>query len=172
MSRHLEPERRVLLTGATGFVGNALYPALCAAGFSVRCASRDDIRATQARPERTWVKLDVGDRDTTARALEGCEVAYYLVHGMASEGAGYRRAELRQAEVFAEAAEAAGVHRIIYLGGVSPEEPGSEHLQSRQEVGERLRAGRVPTVELRASMIIGHGSLSWLIVRDLAARLP
>jgi uncharacterized protein YbjT (DUF2867 family) len=92
---------------------------------------------------------------------------------MASPGGDFHREEIAQAETFLRAAENAGVRRIIYLGGVVAEsEDASEHLRSREAVGETLRSGLVSTIELRASMIIGHGSLSWLIVRDLAARLP
>jgi uncharacterized protein YbjT (DUF2867 family) len=92
---------------------------------------------------------------------------------MASPGGDFHREEIAQAETFLRAAENAGVRRIIYLGGVVAEsEDVSEHLRSREAVGETLRSGLVSTIELRASMIIGHGSLSWLIVRDLAARLP
>ena len=164
--------RGILLTGATGFVGNAVLPALEAAGFSVRCATRDAARATRRWPTRSWVAADVADESATARALEGCDAAFYLVHGMASAGADFRRAEIEQASNFLRAAEASGVRRIVYLGGVAAPRDASEHLRSRQEVGETLRSGSVETVELRASMIIGYGSLSWLIVRDLAARLP
>jgi uncharacterized protein YbjT (DUF2867 family) len=93
------------------------------------------------------------------------------VHGI-GEGADYHRREVRAAATFSAAAAAAGVERIVYLGGVAPMGTGSDHLRSRLEVGEALRAGSVQAVELRASMIVGHGSLSWLMVRDLAARLP
>ncbi|MFM7143822.1 MAG: NAD(P)H-binding protein [Alphaproteobacteria bacterium] len=165
-------DRAVLLTGATGFVGNAALPALTEAGFDVRCASRDPEKASRRWPDRRWVRADVADRGAVERAAEGCDCAFYLVHGMASEGTDFRRAEIAQAESFLRAAESAGVRRIVYLGGVAGPRDASEHLRSRQEVGEVLRSGRVATVELRASMIIGHGSLSWLIVRDLAARLP
>lgn len=166
------PKKKVLLTGATGFVGNALHPALVNAGFDVQCVSRDAPRASSRWPDRAWVGADVADRDSTARALEGCDAAFYLVHGMARESGDFQRAEIAQAETFVRAAESAGTRRIVYLGGVIASGDGSAHLRSRQEVGETLRSGRVSTVELRASMIIGHGSLSWLIVRDLAARLP
>jgi len=165
--------RTVLLTGATGFVGRAAFPALERAGWHVRCATRDAARAAVRWPGREWITLDVADPESTARALEGCEAALYLVHGMSSHGDDFRSAERRQAETFATAAERMRLRRIVYLGGVvAPDAEASEHLRSRQEVGEALRAGLVSTVELRASMIIGHGSLSWLIVRDLAARLP
>lgn len=106
------------------------------------------------------------------RAMQGCEAALYLVHGM-GEGGDYHAREVAAAEHFAKAAGAAGLARVVYLGGVAPSNSeGSDHLRSRLAVGEALRAGPVTTIELRASMIVGHGSLSWLIVRDLAARLP
>ncbi len=165
-------ERTVLLTGATGFVGRNVHEALLEAGWNVRCATRD-VRVAEARwPDRTWVQLDVSDASSMASALSGCETALYLIHGMGSHADGFREVELRQADAFAQEAAAAGLRRIVYLGGVAAPSDASEHLRSREEVGEVLRAGDVPTVELRASMIVGDGSLSWLIVRDLAARLP
>ena len=161
----------ILLTGATGFVGRALRPVLAAAGWRVRCLTRDQAAARRRWPAADWVEGDLGDEGACARALEGCRAAVYLVHSM-GEGAGFHARELDTAGRFAAAAAAAGVERLVYLGGVAPSGGGSEHLRSRVEVGETLRAGAVPTLELRASMIVGHGSLSWLIVRDLAARLP
>jgi uncharacterized protein YbjT (DUF2867 family) len=164
--------RRVLLTGATGFVGRRLWPALVAAGGDVRCLTRDADRARRRWPERHWVGGDVGVPASLDAALAGCDAAYYLVHGMADGGGGFRAEEVRAARTFAAAAARAGVRRIVYLGGLAPRGVPSEHLASRLEVGRVLGAGRVPAVELRASMIVGHGSLSWQIVRDLAARLP
>jgi uncharacterized protein YbjT (DUF2867 family) len=164
-------ERSLLLTGATGFVGGAVRPALARAGWRVRCLTRDAARAREREPALDWVQGDVADPAACARALDGCEAALYLVHGI-GEGANYHRQEVTAARTFANAAAAAGVARIVYLGGVAPIGTGSAHLRSRLEVGEALRAGPVTTLELRASMIVGHGSLSWLIVRDLAARLP
>lgn len=164
--------RTLLLTGATGFVGLAAYPALVAAGWEVRCLSRNAQKARARWPEREWVTGDVADPADCARALEGCDAALYLVHGM-GEGGDYHEREVAAAMTFAAAASAAGVARIVYLGGVAPAGAGgSEHLQSRRDVGQALRDGPVTTIELRASMIVGHGSLSWLMVRDLAARLP
>lgn len=166
------PRRSLLLTGATGFVGSAAGPALAAVGWHVRCLSRDAARARERAPALEWVQGDVHDPASCVRAMDGCRAALYLVHGI-GEGADYRAREIEAAETFSAAAAEAGLARIIYLGGVAPPaEGGSEHLRSRLEVGAALRAGSVPALELRASMIVGHGSLSWLIVRDLAARLP
>jgi len=167
------PCSTILLTGATGFVGRNVHDALVGAGWSIRCATRDVATAKARWPDRKWVTLSVSDRHSVRSALEGCDVAIYLIHGMANHEKDFRQAEVLQAQSFASEAEAAGLDRIVYLGGVAaPDEEASEHLLSREEVGEALRAGAVPTIELRASMIVGEGSLSWLIVRDLAARLP
>jgi uncharacterized protein YbjT (DUF2867 family) len=164
-------ERLLLLTGATGFVGGAVREALAAAGWRVRLLTRDSARASKRAPGLDWVQGDVADPSSCARALEGCAAALYLVHGI-GEGKDYHRQEVAAAETFSKAAAAAGVERIVYLGGVAPGGTGSDHLRSRLDVGDALRSGAVKTIELRASMIVGHGSLSWLIVRDLAARLP
>lgn len=161
----------ILLTGATGFVGRAVQPALAAAGWSVRCLTRQVARARERQPALDWVEGDVGDADSCARALDGCQAALYLVHGI-GEGAGYHQHEVAAATTFSRVAAAAGVERIVYLGGVAPAGLGSDHLRSRLDVGEALRNSGVKTAELRASMIVGYGSLSWLIVRDLTARLP
>ena len=165
------PGRSILLTGATGFVGGAVRPALVANGWRVRCLTRDAARARTREPAFDWVQGDVADPASCGHALAGCQAALYLVHGI-GEGPDYVRHEVLAASNFSRAAAAAGVERIVYLGGVAPSGVASEHLRSRLEVGEALRAGPVKTVELRASMICGHASLSWLIVRDLAARLP
>jgi uncharacterized protein YbjT (DUF2867 family) len=166
-----QTERSLLLTGATGFVGGAVRRALAREGWRVRCLTRDAARVQKREPTLDWVSGDVADPDSCARALDGCQAALYLVHGI-GEGADYHRREVVAAETFSKAAAAAGIERIVYLGGVAPMGTCSDHLRSRLQVGEALRAGAVTAVELRASMIIGHGSLSWLIVRDLAARLP
>jgi uncharacterized protein YbjT (DUF2867 family) len=165
-------QRSVLLTGATGFVGRHLFPLLTAAGYRVHCVTRDRQSAERRWPDREWIAVDLSDTSRLREALTGCEAAYYLVHSMAKGQKDFRRRELAMADAFAAAAGAAGVARILYLGGVAPQSQPSEHLRSRLEVGEALRSGPIPTLELRASMIVGHGSASWLIVRDLAARLP
>jgi uncharacterized protein YbjT (DUF2867 family) len=165
------PER-ILLTGASGFIGGNLHARLVGRGAEVRCLTRRPEQARRRHPDRAWVGGDVGDPTSLARALEGCSVAYYLVHGMTSAHRGWADEELRWAEDFAEAAATAGVRRIVYLGGVAPRGPPSEHLGSRLQTGALLRSGPVPCLELRAGMIVGAGSASWTIVRDLAARLP
>jgi uncharacterized protein YbjT (DUF2867 family) len=163
---------RVLLTGATGFVGRHLHAPLAAAGFEVRCLTRSPEEARRRAPDRTWVGGDVARPASLAPALEGCAVAFYLVHAMGSGGPVWADEELRWAEEFADAAAAAGVRRIVYLGGVAPRGVPSPHLRARLATGEVLRTGPVPCLELRAGMIVGAGSTSWTIVRDLAARLP
>jgi len=162
---------RVLVLGATGFVGRHLVPELEARGHDVLAGARDVIAARVREPGRRWVHADLDQPDTLAAALEGVATAYYLVHGMAG-GPGYELREREGAERFVHAAAAAGVGRIVYLGGVRPAGAPSPHLRSRLTTGAILRGGGVPTLELRASMIIGAGGGSWRIVRDLSARLP
>lgn len=162
---------RILLTGATGFVGSHLKPRLEAAGLTLRCATRDAARVARQHGREDWVVLDVNNSETLVPAMQGARAAIYLVHGM-SGGAGYEERESAAARNFAAAAARAGLERIVYLGGVAPDEHPSRHLRSRLTTGRLLRRGPVPVFELRASMIIGHGSTSFRIVRDLATRLP
>ncbi|XXF76883.1 NAD(P)H-binding protein [Myxococcaceae bacterium GXIMD 01537] len=163
--------RKVLVTGATGFVGRALRPALLSRGYEVRATTRH-LRGAHRNGGAQWVEADLLKRETLGPALEGMDAAYYLVHSMGSEDEDYIRLERRSALAFTEVAALAGVRRIIYLGGVAPEGQPSRHLASRLAVGEILRSGRVPTLELRASMIVGAGSTAWEVCRDLALRLP
>lgn len=165
------PLHEVLVTGATGFIGRALVPALVAAGYHVRATTRK--RPPQHAPAGvTWVQCDVSKKADVERALRGVDAAFFLVHGMGGGAQQYEARERAIAESFRDAAAAAHVQRIVYLGGVAPRAEPSTHLRSRLAVGEILRAGSVPTLELRASMIVGAGSASWQIVRDLALRLP
>lgn len=163
---------RVLVTGATGFVGRALVPALCAAGYEVMAASRRPVRPASGALNVAWRQCDLLRPDTLAAVFSGVKVAYYLVHSMGGGREDYGELERRSARAFAEAAAQAGLDRIVYLGGPAPLGHVSAHLRSRLQVGEILRAGAVRTVELRASMVVGAGSASWQIVRDLALRLP
>jgi len=164
---------RILVTGATGYVGGRLVPLLVERGYNVRCLARNANRLHgRFAPAVEIVEGDVRDCSALERALDGCDAAYYLVHSMESTSA-FAQVDHDAARVFAEAAAAAGVKRIIYLGGLGKDSDGlSQHLRSRHEVGEVLRAGNVPIVEFRAALIIGSGSISFEMMRYLAERLP
>lgn len=162
----------ILVTGATGYVGGRLVAAFERQGVPVRCLARrpEHLRARVA-PSTEVVQGDVLDRASLDAALKGVEVAYYLVHSMGAED--FEADDRRGAENFGAAARAAGVRRIVYLGGLGEDRPDlSPHLRSRHEVGAILRRSGVPVVELRASIVIGSGSLSFEMVRALVERLP
>ncbi|MBX2812996.1 MAG: NAD(P)H-binding protein [Myxococcales bacterium] len=163
----------VLLTGATGFVGQSLLPHLRASGYRVIATSRSARYTRFEDHNLRWIRLDLNHHQYSdiVHILRECDYAVYLIHGM-TDGGDYSYREALAAQTFRQAAEAAGIKRIVYLGGVDPSGPPSKHLMSRLETGRILRSGSVSTIELRASMIAGTGSASWHIVRDLAARLP
>ncbi|MGZ8869251.1 MAG: DUF2867 domain-containing protein [Thermoanaerobaculia bacterium] len=162
---------RLLVTGATGYVGGRLIPHLLAAGYTVRVLVRDASRIA-GRPWLSRVEVAVGDvldRDSVARALEGVDQAYYLVHSMMA--AGFEETDRRAATSFAAAAPPT-LRKVIYLGGLLPRgEQRSKHLRSRAEVGAIL-ARSLPVLELRAGPVIGSGSASFEMVRYLTERLP
>ncbi len=173
-----QPEKHLIfVTGATGYVGGRLVPALLTAGYRVRCLARDP-RKLQQRPWRNdphvcVVASDMSDIDPLAEQLSGCVAAYYLVHSMAATGGEYAAQDRKLATNFGMAAAKAGVERIIYLGGLGEMGDGlSEHLSSRREVEESLACGGVPVTTIRAAMIIGSGSASFEILRYLVERLP
>jgi uncharacterized protein YbjT (DUF2867 family) len=161
----------ILLTGATGYIGGELLPVLVAAGYRVRCLVRKAGRIRAAG--RTEVVLgDVMDPASLGRAMEGVHTAYYLIHSMADNET-FAEADRTAARKFGDAARTAGVKRIVYLGGLGDSNaPLSEHLRSRQEVGDILRASGVEVIELRASIVIGCGSFSFEMIRALVERLP
>lgn len=163
----------VLLTGATGYVGGRLLPLLEQQGCRVRCLVRRPAHLDGRTGATTEVVAgDVLDRASLDAALKGVDTAYYLVHSMGSRGS-FVDQDRDAARNFGEAARAAGVRRIIYLGGLgSQDEDLSPHLRSRHEVGEVLRTSGVPVCELRASIVIGSGSLSFEMIRTLVERLP
>ena len=164
---------KILLTGATGYVGGVLLEQLEASGHIVRCLARRPHKlAGKTGPNTEVLAGDASDPSDLARACVGIDTAYWLVHSMES-GVDFERADRLAAERFAEAAKAAGVKRIIYLGGLGADDDTlSAHLRSRHEVGAILRASGLDVVEFRASIIIGAGSFSFDLVRTLVERLP
>jgi uncharacterized protein YbjT (DUF2867 family) len=168
------PSQRVLVTGATGYIGGRLVPSLVAAGYEVRVLVRDAGRL-EGRPWRSLVDVAVGDvfdRESIRSALESVSTTYYLVHSMAG-GSDFHEQDLRAARAFGQAAREAGVGRIIYLGGLGdPSTDLSQHLRSRQATGDALRESDVPVTEFRAAVVVGAGSISFEMVRYLTERVP
>src|SRR5579872_1238878 len=164
---------QVLVTGATGYIGGRLVSRLRAHNYQVRCFTRAAERLRgRFDADVEIVEGDIADEAALSRALEGCNAAYYLVHSMSSTHA-FADADREAAKRFGEAARAAGVDKIIYLGGLGNDRDAlSTHLRSRHEVGEVLRANGVEVIEFRAAMIIGSGSISFEMMRYLTERLP
>lgn len=166
---------KVAVIGATGYVGGRLVPALVAAGHDVRCLARTPQRLDRVewRSDVDVMQADVLDAPSLDAALDGIEAVYYLVHAMGHSG-DFEQADRIGAENTRSAAERAGVSRIVYLGGLGEEDASglSSHLASRHEVGEILAAGTVDVTELRAAVIIGSGSASFEMLRNLAEVLP
>ncbi|RKN37531.1 SDR family oxidoreductase [Streptomyces hoynatensis] len=168
---------RCLVAGATGYLGGRLVPALLAAGYPVRCLARspEKLRDRPFADRVEVVRADVADPGSLDAALRGIEVAYYLVHALGA-GPGFEERDRRAAFAFGERARAAGVRRLVYLGGLVPAGvPRGQltpHLRSRAEVGDLLLASGVPTAVLRAAVVIGSGSASFEMLRQLTERLP
>jgi uncharacterized protein YbjT (DUF2867 family) len=164
-----------LVTGATGYIGGRLVPELLAAGFRVRVIARQPERLS----DHPWadqvdiVRADAADPASLGESLRGVDVAYYLIHALGSSA--FERTDRATAQTFAAASRQAGVRRLVYLGGLTPAAGDgvlSAHLRSRDEVGQILLASGVPTVVLRAAVIIGSGSVSFEMLRYLTERLP
>jgi uncharacterized protein YbjT (DUF2867 family) len=164
---------RVLVTGATGYIGGRLVSRLRDAGLEVRCLARAAGRLRGRFGERVEiVEGNLDDAVSLVAALKGCDVAYYLIHSMAAT-ADYAEADRKTARQFGAAAREAGVKAIVYLGGLGDDGASlSVHLRSRHEVGGMLRESGVPVIEFRAAQIIGSGSISFEMMRYLTERLP
>ena len=179
----MKGSRLILLTGGTGYIGGRLIRPLEETGRPLRVLARDPERLRPAQapssfeprvaPTTEVVRGDLLDPASLAAACSGVDTAYYLVHSMGEETGGFLESESTSARNFALAARAAGVRRIIYLGGLGrPEDRLSAHLASRQDVGRLLRESGAQTVEFRASVILGSGSTSFEMIRGLVDRLP
>jgi uncharacterized protein YbjT (DUF2867 family) len=165
---------RVLVTGATGYIGGRLVPELLARGHEVVCAARTPSKLDD-RPWRDQVEVaefDVFDPPSLDAAVAGCDAVYFLIHSMDGED-DFAERDRKAAANVRDAAAGAGVSRIVYLGGLGREDDDlSEHLRSRHEVGRVLADGPVPVTELRAAIIIGSGSASFEMLRNLVEVLP
>jgi uncharacterized protein YbjT (DUF2867 family) len=173
----MEQNRTVAVLGATGYIGGRLVTALLDEGWKVRAVGRNAeklrCRPFAAHPNVEPVQADALDKSALTEALRGCHAAYYLVHSMLPGVKDFEDRDKRAAIIMRDAAQDAGLERILYLGGLGDMDKDlSEHLKSRMEVGEILSSGTVPLTWLRAAMIIGSGSASFEILRYLVDRLP
>jgi uncharacterized protein YbjT (DUF2867 family) len=159
---------RILVTGATGFIGRRLVPALLERGHDVRAMTRHP-ESYDGRGDA--VRGDVGDADSLYAALDGLDIAYYLVHSL--DDADFERKDAEAARAFSRAAAARGVSQIVYMGGLGEDdEKLSAHLRSRRQVEGLLAEDGVPVTVLRAAIVVGHGGISWEITRQLVHNLP
>ena len=164
---------RILIVGASGYIGGRLVPMLTRQGHELTLVGRDPRSLAERSPGLRALRADLMDPDTLPPALEGVEVAYYLAHAMGGGEAGFAERDLQAARSFASAAANAGVRQIVYLGGLGEDAAGlSHHLASRHETGAELARHGVPVTELRAAIVIGSGSASFEILRHLTERLP
>lgn len=170
-------DKRIFVSGASGYIGARLVPRLLQSGYKVRAVSRSLEKLTgchwSSHPDVELVACDVLDLEALSQSLAGCDAAYYLVHSMNPQHKNFVEADKKAALNMVQASAAAGLKRIIYLGGLGENSDElSRHLKSRHEVADILKSGPVPVTVLRAAMIIGSGSASFEILRYLVERLP
>lgn len=172
-AQRTEKPRKVLVTGASGYVGGRLVRALLAEGLNVRVMVRDarKIRDLSWSKKVEIVQCNAMKRDDVIEALKGVHTAFYLLHSIGA-GPDFDAVEEEMAKTFSLAADEAGIEQIVYLGGIANDEKMSQHLSSRARTGELLASGNVPVMELRAGIIIGSGSASFEMLRHLTHRLP
>ncbi len=166
---------KILLTGATGYIGKSLLPALLDQGHEVVCCVRDTGRfdiSKYSSSRISVIEVDFLDRDSLEKIPEGVDAAYYLVHSMSASKGDFSDLERQSAENFKERIEKTKVRQVIYLSGIANEENLSKHLKSRMQVEKILSAGNYGLTTLRAGIIIGSGSASFEIIRDLVEKLP
>ncbi len=164
--------RHAVVIGASGYIGTHLVPRLVAEGFDVRATARNvEVLAAREWKGVELVEADILDQDSLKRALDGRDVAFYLVHCMAA-GGDFAALEREGARNFVQAANSSKLGRVVYLGGLAPEDPKSQHLRARLDTGDILRQADCQVVEIRAGMIVGPGSAAWEVIRDLVNYLP
>lgn len=165
-----------LVSGATGFMGGHITTYLLDQGIPVRAMARAPEKLDGRRWPERWphceiVQGDVLDPETLVGNFDGVSVAFYLVHAMRA-GKNYLQLEIDGARNFAEAAAAAGIDRVVYIGGLVPEDADTQHIKARKAIGDTLREGKVPVTEIRAAIIVGAGSAAFEVMRDCIFHLP
>jgi uncharacterized protein YbjT (DUF2867 family) len=173
-TRPLRGAGKVLVSGASGYIGGRLVPELLARNYHVRVMVRADANACGAKwPGVEALEADALNPESLRKALSGVQIAYYLIHSLLLGPRGFEAADRRSADHFRDAAARSGVERIIYLGGLGDRRTSkSRHLQARMQVADELKQGPVPVTILRAAIIIGSGSASYEIIRHLVSRMP
>ena len=167
---------KILLTGANGYIGKRLLPQLLEAGHEVLCCVRDADRFPKGglydHPKITVMEIDFLNDDLSADGVKDIDAAYYLIHSMSDTSTSFEKLERASAENFVNLIDATDARQIIYLGGIINEDKLSKHLASRKKVNEILRKSRVPVTSVKAGIIVGSGSSSFEIMRDLVEKLP